>query len=214
MPSTPSTTATETTTRNRDNDATTHSDGNEGGVQATASRVAHEAPAQAARVVGDARTQLTGAAQRTLSDLRSQADDRASQASRSLRGLSSNVDALVNGRPEEAGNLADVAKAIGQHASDFADRLDTSGVQGVADDLSRFGRQHPWAFLGLSLGAGFLVGRLTRATAAVVGDGQQSRTQLPTTGVATLDTPPVVPSISSPASGLSTSGLSTSGLGQ
>ena len=149
-----------------------------------AARVADEAPAQAARVVEDARTQLTGAAQRTLTDLRTQADDRTAQASRGLRDLSVQVDALANGRPEEAGNLADIAQAIGQHASDFADRLDARGVQGVADDLSRFGRQHPWTFLGLSLGAGFLVGRLVRTTAAVVSDGQQGQAQVPSTAFA------------------------------
>jgi ElaB/YqjD/DUF883 family membrane-anchored ribosome-binding protein len=207
MPSTPSTTIPDTQTRDVGNDGVPPGDGNDSGVQATAARVANEAPAQAARVVGDARTQLTGAAQRTLTDLRSQADDRAAQASQSLRDLSSQVDALVNGRPDEAGNLADAAKAIGQHASDFADRLDTSGLQGVADDLSRFGRQHPWAFLGLSLGAGFLVGRLTRATAAVVGDGAHGQSQLPTTGHAAVGTAQPAPAIPSTDSGMAKADL-------
>ncbi len=140
------------------------------GAQAAVARVAGEAPAQAARVVNDARTQVTGAAQRTLADLRSQADERTAQAARSLRGLSSQVDALAAGRVDEAGDLADIVQAVGQQAADFADRLDTRGVQGVADDVARFGRQHPWAFLGLSLGAGFLVGRVIRTTAAVTSD--------------------------------------------
>ena len=207
MPSTPSTTAPSTRTVDYGGAPPTTED--DGGVQAAAARVASEAPAQAARVVDDARTQLTGAAQRTLTDLRSQADDRTAQASRSLRDVSVQVDALVNGRPEEAGNVADVAKAIGQHASDFADRLDARGVQGVADDLSRFGRQHPWAFLGLSVGAGFLVGRFARTTAAVVSDGQQGPAQLPTSRGAAIGSPHAASAMP-----YSDNGPSTADLGQ
>jgi len=189
MPSTPSTT--ESSTRTMDNGGASQ---NPQGGQSAAARVAGEAPAQAARVAQDARTQVTDAAHRTMSELRTQADDRTAQASRGLRDLSTKVDALANGRPEEAGNLADVAKSVGQHATDFADRLDARGVQGVADDLSRFGRQHPWAFLGLSLGAGFVVGRLARTTASVVSDSQQDQqgqpyAQIPTTGYVGYETP-------------------------
>jgi ElaB/YqjD/DUF883 family membrane-anchored ribosome-binding protein len=193
MPSTPSTTA--PSARTLDHGGAPPTTADDSGVQAVAARIADEAPAQAARVVSDARTQLTGAAQRTLNDMRTQADDRAAQASRSLRDLSAQVDALVEGRPDEAGNLADVAKAMSQHAAEFADRLDTRGVQGVANDLSRFGRQHPWAFLGLSLGAGFLVGRLARTTAAVVSDGPQGQAQLPSSGAAVLASPQTAPTI-------------------
>ena len=162
------------------------------GAQAAVARVASEAPAQAARVVDDARTQVTGAAQRTLSDLRSQADERTAQAAQSLRGLSGQVDALAAGRVDEAGNLTDIVQAVGQQAADFADRLDTRGVQGVADDVTRFGRQHPWAFLGLALGAGFLVGRVIRTTAAVTSD-QASPAVQSATRPAALGTPQPAP---------------------
>jgi ElaB/YqjD/DUF883 family membrane-anchored ribosome-binding protein len=164
----------------------TNADGD--GRQAAVARVASEAPAQAARVVGDARTQVTSAAQRTLADLRTQADDRAAQAARGLRDLSSQVDALAAGRPEEAGNLTDMVQAAGQQASDFADRLDMRGVQGVVDDVTRFGRQHPWAFLGLSLGAGFLVGRVVRTGAAVASEQGGASDQQPTMPAPALGT--------------------------
>jgi ElaB/YqjD/DUF883 family membrane-anchored ribosome-binding protein len=202
MPSTPSTTASTHTLTNGGNPP---SAGDDSSVQAVAARVADEAPAQAARVVEDARTQLTGAAQRTLTDLRAQADDRTAQASRGLRDLSAHVDALANGRPDEAGNLVDVAQAIGQRAADFADRLDARGVQGAADDLSRFGRQHPWTFLGLSIGAGFLVGRLVRTTAAVVSDGQPGDAQVSSNGLAALGTRQANPTSSNGPTGPSTS---------
>ena len=133
-------------------------------------RVAGEAPAQATRVIDDAKAQLSGAAHRSIADVRTQAEDRTAQAARGLRDLSSQVDALVAGRPDEAGKVTGIAKTVGQHATDFADRLDGDGLQGLVDDATRFGRQHPWAFLGLSVGAGFLAGRLVRTTAAVARD--------------------------------------------
>lgn len=138
-------------------------------------RVADEAPAQAARVVDDARTQISAATRRTLSDLQTQAEGQTEQAARGLRGLAMQADALAAGKPDEAGNLGDLAQAISQHASSLAERLDTGGVQGVADDASRFGRQHPWAFLGIALGAGFVAGRLVRASAAVASDNASNR---------------------------------------
>lgn len=140
------------------------------GAKAAVARVADEAPAQAARVVGDAKSQLSDAARRVMDDLRTQADDRAVRAAQGLRDLSIRADALASGRPDEAGNLADLAQSAGRHAQDFANRLDERGIRGVTDDVARFGRQHPLTFLGLSLGAGFLVGRLVRTGAAVVSD--------------------------------------------
>jgi hypothetical protein len=193
----------------------------EGAVHAAVSRVASEAPAQAAHVVQDARSQLTGAAQRTLSDLRVQADDRGAQAARGLRDLSFKVDALAHGRPEEAGNLTDIVQSVGQHAVDFADRLDAGGVQGLADDVARFGRRHPWAFLGLSLGAGFVVGRLARTTAEVANDARSDQeyalSSVPSVpsvspvppvspGAATLSTPPAPTTTFDGGTGFSTPG--------
>lgn len=174
MTSTASTTAPSTPTPDSGQSTT---DGGSAGSDGVVGRMTSEAPAQAARVVGDAKAQLSDATQRSLTVLRTQADDRTSQAAQGLRSLSSQVDALVSGRPDEAGNLTGIVQTVGQHATDLAGRLDADGVQGVVDDVSRFGRQHPWAFLGLSVGAGFLVGRLARTTAAVASDGHVAATQ-------------------------------------
>jgi ElaB/YqjD/DUF883 family membrane-anchored ribosome-binding protein len=176
------------------------------GAAAAVHRVTGEAPAQAARVMEDAKTQLSGAAKRSLDDVRSQAEDRTAQAARGLRDLSTQVDALVSGRPEEATQLTDLAKTFGQQAGQFADRLDTDGLQGLADDVSNFGRRHPWAFLGMSLGAGFLVGRLVRTTAAVAGEGHLSTQQTESSHAPALSGAPM-------ATGPATGGMSSQTLG-
>ena len=168
-------------------------------------RVAGEAPVQAARVFDDAKAQLSGAAHRSIADVRVQAEDRTAQAARGLRDLSTQVDALIAGRPEEAGKVTGIAQAVGQHATDFADRLDGDGFQGLVDDASRFGRQHPWAFLGLSVGAGFLAGRLVRTTAAVASDAQAATPQ--------TSTDPSTPAAAWDATTLRSTGTDEQGLG-
>ena len=153
--------------------------GGSGGAQEKLSRVAGEAPAQASKVAHDVKTQLRTTTQRTLSDARSQADERASKAAQGLRDLSTRAQALAEGRTEEAGNLGDMVETFGRQASEFAERLEMGGVQGLLDDVSRFGRRRPMAFLALAVGAGFVAGRLVRTGAEVtssdVGNSGQMR---------------------------------------
>ena len=97
----------------------------ESGAKAAVARVADEAPAQAARVVGDAKSQLSDAARRVLDDLRTQADDRAVRAAQGLRDLSTRADALASGRPEEAGNVP--AERQPRHSKVRAPQFHASG---------------------------------------------------------------------------------------
>jgi ElaB/YqjD/DUF883 family membrane-anchored ribosome-binding protein len=146
--------------------------GSESGVSDQAkdrvSQVAGEGSHQARKVADDVRHQVREATGRTLTDVRSQADR--------LRSLSTQADALAEGRTEQAGQLGDVVQKVGRQADELAQRLDADGVRGLVDDVARFGRQRPLTFLGLALGAGFVVGRLVRTTAEVSGsDGTPSR---------------------------------------
>jgi ElaB/YqjD/DUF883 family membrane-anchored ribosome-binding protein len=134
------------------------------------SRVADEVPAQAGKVAQDVKLQLRETTQRTLDDLRIQADDRATRAAQGLRDLSTRARALANGRTDEAGNLGDMMETLARQAGEFAQRLETGGVQGLLDDTSRFGRKRPFTFLALAVGAGFVAGRLVRTGAEVTGN--------------------------------------------
>lgn len=142
-----------------------------GGTASTAqeklSRVAGEAPTQASKVTNDVKTQLRESTQRTLGDVRTQADDQASRAADGLRDLSTRAQALADGRVQEAGNLSGMVESFGRQADEFAQRLETGGVQGLLDDAARFGRKRPMAFLALAVGAGFVAGRLVRTGAEV-----------------------------------------------
>jgi hypothetical protein len=124
-----------------------------------------EAGTQAQNIAADIRQQVTVVTSRTKSELRSQADDRAAQAARGLRTLSTQATALANGRTDEAGDLTSLIGRLGTETEALANRLETRGTGGLLEDMTRFGRHQPMMFLGLALGAGVLAGRALRAGA-------------------------------------------------
>jgi hypothetical protein len=156
------------------------SGGQSGGAQEKMSRVASEAPAQAGKVAHDVKTQLRESTQRTMGDVRGQADQQASKAAQGLRDLSNRAQALAEGRTEEAGNLGGMVENLGRQANEFAARLEARGVQGLLDDAARFGRRRPMAFLALAVGAGFVAGRVVRTGAEVTSSDDGSNGQMGT----------------------------------
>lgn len=166
-----------------------------GGAVATAqekmSQVADEAPAQVSKVTHDVKTQLRESTERTLGDVRSQADEQATRAAQGLRDLSTRAQALAAGRTDEAGNLGGMVESFGRQAGEFAQRLDTGGVQGLLDDAARFGRKRPMAFLALAVGAGFVAGRLVRTGAEVTSHDDSNDPQTATMPPPYGDTPVV-----------------------
>jgi hypothetical protein len=53
---------------------------------------------------------------------------------------------------------------VQEHVRGWASRLEQRGPQGVMDDMSRFARRRPGLFLAGAVGAGFVAGRLVRAS--------------------------------------------------
>jgi ElaB/YqjD/DUF883 family membrane-anchored ribosome-binding protein len=128
--------------------------------------VLDEAGSQAQNMAADIRRQVSVVTSRTKSELRGQAEDRAAQAARGLRNLSTQATALANGRTEEAGDLTSLVGRLGIETGALADRLESRGTAGLLEDMTRFGRRRPMVFLGVALGAGVLAGRALRAGAA------------------------------------------------
>jgi hypothetical protein len=124
-----------------------------------------EASNQAQNVAADIRRQFSEVSSKTKSELRSQADERAAQAARGLRALSSQATALAQGRTEEAGDLTSFLNRIGSETGALATRLETRKTGGLLEDMTRFGRRQPVVFLALALGAGVLAGRAVRVGA-------------------------------------------------
>lgn len=133
-----------------------------------AGRVGREAQAQARDLVGQAQQQLRG-----------QAEDQTGRLAVSLRSVGNNLQALTEGRPEEAGAVGDYAKEAMQRVQSWADRLDERGLDGLLSDVQRFARRRPGAFLLSAAAAGFVVGRVARgARDAGTDDRSDEFTQL------------------------------------
>jgi len=130
----------------------------EGGKQ-----VAHEAANQASAVVGEAKDQVRSLVDQTKQEVRSQLDSRTEQAANALQTLSTQLTALREGRPEEAGHVATVLGDAQQRLQSYAYDLQTRGPQALVDDVSSFARRRPMAFLFGAAVAGFAMGRLVKA---------------------------------------------------
>lgn len=125
------------------------------------------AAADQARQVGqEATTQARNLIEEAKSQGHQQAQVQADRAAEALTRLRDQAQALLEGRPEEAGPLADYARQGLEQLDQLARRVQSGGVDGMATDLSRFARRRSGAFL-LGAGAiGFGLGRLLRAGGA------------------------------------------------
>ena len=162
-----------------------------------AKEVASEAAGQAKAVVGQAKDHVQNLVGQARGELTTQADARSAQAATTLRSLSTQLAALRDGRPEDAGPLSSYLDDAQQRVSGWAQRLQTGGAQGAIDDLTGFARRRPGLFLAGAAGLGFVVGRVARSGAAVA--KEQHDTPGGDNAVATLALPPPDPYLDAPA---------------
>jgi len=139
-----------------------------------ASDVVGTAKEEATVVIDEARTQVRDLYQQATSTLRDQAENQTSTVANALRELSEQGRALVEGRGEEAGQARDYARQAADKAGEIAERIETLGLDGVLDEVQRFARRRPGAFLAGAALAGVVVGRLVR-NASSGGQDAQSR---------------------------------------
>jgi hypothetical protein len=138
--------------------------------KAGAQEVAHEARQQGMQLAQEATQQFQTVAQEASTQLREQASSQTERAAQQLRSLSDQARAFAEGRTEEAGQLPAYAQQATEKLSDFAQRLETGGIDGVMSDARQFARRRPGTFL-LACGiAGFAAGRMLRGAKAVQGD--------------------------------------------
>lgn len=141
------------TDRTRDvaHDASAHAGELAESVREHAGEVGQEVVQQGRRVVEDAREKM-----------REQTDAQSRQAVSALRQWSDRGRALADGRPQEAGPLADYARDLAGKVSDAADQFEARGFDGVVQGVESFARRRPGVFLLGAGVAGFAVGRLVR----------------------------------------------------
>jgi hypothetical protein len=108
---------------------------------------------QARGVVAGARTQIAGEADRVTG-----------RAADALATRASELSDLASGRGSPDSQGAQLVRQVADRVDAVAAQLRDRGYQGVVDDVSRWARSHPGAFLAATAGAGFVIGRLVRTS--------------------------------------------------
>lgn len=136
-------------------------------------QVASEATQQAGQVAQEVSVQARELVGQARNELRDQASQQTGRAADKMRTLSEQVQALTDGRPEEAGPVGDYARQAGDKLQQVASRLDEGGLEGMFEDVQGFARRRPGVFLAGAAMAGFAVGRMLRgAQSAAQGQSQ------------------------------------------
>ena len=131
--------------------------------QQQASAVAETGKQQAGHVVAEAKAQTS----QLLDDARGQARDRVdtqvSQLAGVLDTVSGELEQMADGSANaESSYLIALARDGSTTARRLSQRLNDGGLDGAIDDVRRFARQRPAAFLAGAFGVGLLLGRVTR----------------------------------------------------
>jgi hypothetical protein len=156
--------------------------GGEGAVQAASNAAAHvtnvasdrgkDLAGEAVVEIREIGTEVAHQAQNVLGDAREAALSRAQSevagSASALRRLADQGQALVEGRPGEAGPLLQYAERGVEQLRQAAGTLETRGPEGIVTGMQAFARRRPMAFLAISGVGGFLIGRILRSGALTV----------------------------------------------
>lgn len=156
-----------------------------------AADVASQAMEQTAAVAGQAKDQAMQLVSQATTEAKTQANAQTDRLAEGLRSVAGQIQALVEGRTQEAGPLPDYARQATDQLQQLATRIGDGGVDGVVQDVSRFARRRPGMFLAGAALAGFFGGRMLR--------GAQAASQVAaTTGSTTTPSTPQSPTLPMP----------------
>jgi len=106
-------------------------------------------------IVGQGRTELT-----------SQIGTSQTRVAEYVHSLADELGTLASGGGDGTGPLADLAHRGARTGGELSKWLSDHEPADVLNEVTRFARRRPWAFLGASLLTGVVVGRVTRSLAA------------------------------------------------
>jgi hypothetical protein len=112
-------------------------------------------------VVDTARSETQRLASQARTEARKQGDEQARRLGAQLRDVGTQLDGVRRGEAP-SGAVATVVDEVASRANQWADRLDTDGIGGVASDVKQFARQRPAIFLLGAFGLGVVAGRTLR----------------------------------------------------
>lgn len=133
-----------------------------GDARGKAQDVKGTAKQEAKSVVDDARDQASDVVGTARSELRTQASEQAKSLSSTMNDLGRQLGDMADGSDDPEAQMAQLVRSAADTMSDRAKRIEDGGVDGIVDDLKRFARNRPGAFLLSTVAGGFAIGRLAK----------------------------------------------------
>ena len=130
-----------------------------------ASGVKDVAKSEVSNVAGEAKYQARNLVDQTRSELRGQASNQQSQLASTLNSWASELGSMAS-KSEDSGPMTDLAQEAARRSGEIAHWLDTHEPRDVLQEVKRFARRRPGAFLALAAAAGVVAGRVTRGAVA------------------------------------------------
>jgi hypothetical protein len=130
-----------------------------------ASGVKDVAKGQVSNVAGEAKYQARNLVDQTRSQLRGQASNQQSQLASRLNSWASELGSMAS-RSEDSGPMTDLAQEASRRVGEVSHWLDNHEPGDLINEVKRFARRRPGAFLALAAAAGVVAGRLTRGAVA------------------------------------------------
>ncbi|WP_204913591.1 hypothetical protein [Microlunatus spumicola] len=150
-------------------------------------QVKDEAVGSLKDIVGQGRTELTsqvGTSQNRLAEY--------------VHSLADELGTMASGGSDGTGPLADLAHRGARTGGELSKWLSDHEPSDVLDEVTRFARRRPWTFLGASLVAGVVVGRVTRSLAAEKKDEHDAQQVTSTTGTPAVTGPDYAAPVGTP----------------
>ena len=133
-----------------------------GDAKSKAVDVQESAKAEVRSVAKDAKDQAADVLGTTRSQLRDQATEQTKNLSATMRDIGDQLGGMADNSEDPEAQVAQLAKSAADTLGARAQRLEDGGLDELVDDVKRFARNRPGAFLLGSIAAGFAVGRLAK----------------------------------------------------
>lgn len=130
-----------------------------------AAGVTDVAKTEASNVAEEAKYQARNFVDQTRSELRGQARTQKSAVAVKLKGWASELGSMAS-KADESGPMSDLAQEASRRVGEISHWLDTHEPADLLDEVKRYARRRPVAFLAIAAAAGVVAGRVTRGAVA------------------------------------------------
>ena len=123
------------------------------------------AKGEVSNVASEAKYQARNLVDQTRSELRGQVGNQQSQLATRLNSWASELGSMAS-KSDDSGPMTDLAHEASRRVGEVSHWLDNHEPSDLVDEVKRFARRRPVAFLALAAAAGVVAGRVTRGAVA------------------------------------------------